>query len=472
MQHTAVFPSAKWLYGVLLWLLFSAFPGYSQVMLFTDFLKPATPEYEKELNQHLTNSAALESKIEELRKSAYSSNASRNNKIDLAAFLLRKLQFRRELPFEENEEIILEAADLLPGDFYVESAWGDLLYFKGDYEKAMSHFDNALYLKPDNEQLIGKTAITAMQLMQYEKAIGYFEKLLAGQPGSFYVLFSLGRCHFELKHYEEAVELWEKALAAVKDDREKSAVESALNQAREMLASNGNSTREEDQRFVIHFAGDSQQDLGDVTFEVLEEIFFQVTDSLNFNPEVKINVVFFLTEDYYKISREWSAGSARGIQIMIPLKSGYKSAEYIKGLLAHEFTHTIIHLKTSNRCPLWLNEGIAQYQEFAAAYGSAENMRPDFNSIMQHEFIEKQNFVDLNQVQNLIGSPSRADISRGYIASYLAVRCLAEFYGEQSFDALLSALGRGKSIDEAMNEATGKNLSEFQSEYEEWLRNL
>lgn len=53
---------------------------------------------------------------------------------------------------------------------------------------------------------------------------------------------------------------------------------------------------------------------------------------------------------------------------------------------------------------------------------------------------------------------------KAYIASYLAARCIAEFYGEQSFDGILSALGRGKNIDEAMTEATGKSMSEFQSD--------
>jgi len=446
--------------------------AFAQVYLFTDSLKPATKDIETELSMHVTHTLKFEEKIEELRKQAYRTGATNDDKVNLAAFLLRKIVLKRDRPFAENEECILEAADLLPGNFYVESAWGDLLYFKGDYEKAMERFENALYARTDDQQVLGKAAITAMQLMHYDKAIGLFEKIRSAKPDSFFVVFSIGRCHFELKHYEEAVEFWEKSLQLTKDEREIEAVKQALNQAREMLASTESSSREEDQRFVIHFAGESQQDLGDITFEMLEEIFFQVTDALNFSPDVKINVVFFLTEDYYKVSKEWSAASARGIQIMVPLKSGYKSADYVKGLLAHEFTHTIIHLKTNNRCPLWLNEGLAQYQEFTAAYGSPDIIRPDYNSIMQTEFIDRQNFVKLNQVPMLMGGSSRSDISRAYIASYLATRCMADFYGEQSFDTVLSALGSGKSIDEAMTEATGKNMAEFQQEYEDWLRNL
>ncbi len=444
----------------------------SQILLFKDFLSPATPELSKELSAISEPGPNLDKRIEELRGNAYAGNAAQQQKTDLAAFILRKVALQRNLSYEINEDLILEASDLAPGNYYVESLWGDLLYYKGDFEKAMSHYENALFQRPDDLQLHGRMGLTAMQQMHYEKAVTHFERTLEANPDNFFLLFSLGRCNFELKQLDEAIEYFEKALKLAKDEREQKAVESALNQAREMLASTDDSTREEDQRFVIHFAGNSQQDLGDLTFEVLEEIFHQVTDSLNFQPDVKINVIFFLTEEYYKVSKDWSAGSAQGIRIMVPLKSGYKSPDYIKGLLAHEFTHTIIHLKTSNRCPLWLNEGLAQYQEFQAAYGSPETLRPDYENLLQKEFIEKRNFVDLNSVPSLIGGSSHYDVARGYLASYLAVRCIADFYGEQSFDSLLSSLGSGKSLDEAMTEATGRTMPEFQEEHEDWLRNL
>ncbi|HNX74342.1 MAG TPA: tetratricopeptide repeat protein, partial [Candidatus Rifleibacterium sp.] len=433
----------------LLILIFCTALLHGQVMLFTDILNPESADLVKELALIGTADKALDNRIEELRKIARQPSASLQSKTDLAAFILRKITLQREQGYEALEDLLLEVSDLLPGNFYVESTWGDLLYFAGDYEKALSHYENALFKRPDDVKLHGRIGVSAMQQMLYEKAISHFEKVLADQPDSFFMLYVMGRCHFELKHLEEAIEFWEKALKLAKDDREKKSIEAALNQARELLASTSDATREEDQRFVIHFAGNSQQDLGDITFEMLEEIFFQVTDSLNYQPEVKINIIFFLTEEYYKVSREWSAGSAQGIQIMVPLKSGYKSPDYVKGLLAHEFTHTIIHLKTSNRCPLWLNEGLAQYYEFSASYGSPETIRPDYEPLMQKEFVDKRNFVDLNNVPSLIGGSSHYDIARGYVASYLAVRCMAEFYGEQSFDSLLSSLGRGKSQDEA-----------------------
>jgi tetratricopeptide (TPR) repeat protein len=365
-----------------------------------------------------------------------------------------------------------EAADLVPGNPHMETVWGDLLYFSGNYEDALTHYENALYEMQGNPQLTAKCGLAALQLMKYNEALDYFNRALKQHPDSFFLLFSAGKCNYELQYYYEAIDFWEKALANADNENQKQAVKNAIMSAKELLASTDGSTRDENQRFVIHFAGSSEDDLGDVAFDTLDDIFYDVTDLLQFNPDVKINVVFFLTEEYYKINKNWSAGAAQGIQIMVPLKSGYKSEDYVRGLLAHEFTHTIIHLKTNNRCPLWLNEGIAQYSEFAAANGSPEEMRYDYTSIYENEFIEKQDFFKLNDIPRYMRGSNRRNISKAYIASYLAVRCIADYYGDYTFDTILTELGEGKSIDEAMLEATGNDMADFQLEYEEWLRNL
>ncbi|PKL42932.1 MAG: hypothetical protein CVV41_12980 [Candidatus Riflebacteria bacterium HGW-Riflebacteria-1] len=444
----------------------------AQVQLFREVLQPATPELAQELAAYSQLGDQLDAKIELLRNAAYTTGASQEHRTNLSAFLLRKVVLQSGLSYEANEDLILEAANLTPDNITLETIWGDMLYFKGNYEKSLEHFEFVHNRSPKDIQIISKIGLVAFQLMDYDKAIEHLEQAVNAYPDAFYLLFYLGKSYFEQHYYEEAVASWERALQATKDPNQQAAVNEAINRAREQLASTDGSSKVEDRRFIVHFAGNSRDDLGDIAFEVLDEVFHQVTRSLNFHPDVKINVIFFLTEDYYKVSRDWSAASAQGIKIMVPLKSGYKSEEYVRGLLAHEFTHTIIHLRTNNRCPLWLNEGIAQYQEFAAANGSPEEMRSDYRSIVENEFIQGQKSVKLNRVPALMSSSSRKDVLRAYIASYLATRCLADFYGERSFDEILSALGEGKSIDEAMIDATGRDMDSFQQRYEDWLRKL
>lgn len=443
-----------------------------ELRLFKECLEPA----DQQLAEQLTKTSAIDNEflqtIEELKQRAYSETTTKEDKINLAAFLLHKiiLGYRNET-YENLEPTLKAIDDLVPGNFYLESIWGDLHYYYGDFENAVTHYEYALNVKSDDIDLIGKFGVAQVNLQKFEVALEYILTYLEKYPTFFYGLYAAGKCEFELKDYESAIEHWEAAKENTKDEKNIKALEELIRQAKEFMASTDDSLTEEDQKFIITFAGNSREDLGDITFDILNEVYYDVTNLVGVNPDVKINVIFFLTDDYYKQGQDWSAGGAQGLQILIPLKSGYKSEEYVKGLLAHEFTHTMINLKTNNRAPLWVHEGLAQYQEYTTSYGAPDVLRPDFENCLQNDFVENELYIPLDQVPSYIGGSDRSNVIRGYVASYMAMRCMADFYGEQSFDTLLSAIGRGKNIHEAVEEATGKDYSDFEDEVKEYIKN-
>lgn len=443
-----------------------------QLVLFKEGIKPADAQLFEQLKKTSSVDKEFLETIETLQQKAYAENAKEEDKTNLAAFLLHKviLEYKTQ-PYENLEPILNDIDRLTSNNFYVECIWGDLLYYTGDFENAVVHYEYALNKKQDDIDLIGKYGISKMNLQSYDVALEYILMYLEKNPTFFYGLYAAGKCEFELKEYESAIEHWETAKEYTDDEKNKKAIDEMIRQAKEFLASTDDSQTEEDQKFIITFAGNSRDDIGDITFDILNEVYYDVTNLIGVNPDVKINVIFFLTDDYYKQGQDWSAAGAQGIQILVPLKSGYKSEEYVKGLLAHEFTHTMINLKTSNRAPLWVHEGLAQYQEYTTSYGSPDVLRPDFESCLQNDFIENEMFIPLDQVPSYIGGGDRSNVIRGYVASYMAMRCLADFYGEQSFDTLLSAIGRGKNVHEAVEEATGKDYSDFEDELKEYIKN-
>ena len=461
------------LFVTLLFILFALSPVYSQAKIFDEYLMPSDPELLKEFNKIDKVDKNLESIINELRIKAQEYDCPKELKKDLAAFLLLKVIIQRDLPYENNEGLLFEVSDLIPEDYYLELTWGDLLLYSKDFEQCIRHYESALNKRQDNIELTAKCGLAYLNVLNYEKALEYINVYLEKNPKDIFYLYLASRCEFELNNYDETVVLCERALEEIGEGGNpyKESLLELLRKAKEAAASTSDSTQDEDQRFVITFAGNSRDDLGDVTFEMLNDIYYDVTSLLNYDPDVKINVIFFLTDDYYKRGKDWSAASTCGLQIMVPLKSGYKDETYVKGLLAHEFTHAIINLKTSNRAPIWVHEGLAQYLEYSTAYGSPEVLRPDYENILQNDFLENGLFIPLNKVQAYIGGKDRKDVSRGYVASYLAMRCMADFYGEQSFDTLLSSLGKGKTIQEAVKEATGNEYSDFQDDLKDWIKN-
>ena len=460
---------------IILFLFLVSAPVFSQIHIFEDTLEPSSASLLEVFKKYKKPDSNVDKIINLLREKVNNPEISKEVKRDLSAFLLKKVVIQyKTASFEDNEKLLLEVSDLIPEDFYLESTWGDLLVTKSDYEGSIKHYEIALEKQPNNISIMGKCGLCYFYTFNYEKAVEYCLPSLEKNPDSFDFLYVIGASKFELKEYDEAVEYLEKSLKLCKDERNKKTILNIIRKAKEAAASNSDSTQDEDQKFVISFAGNSREDLGDFAFKSLDDIYYDVTSLLNCDPNVKINVVFYLTDDYYKENKNWSAASALGITVRVPLSTGYlkeDKEEYVKSVLAHEFTHTIINLKTQNRAPIWVHEGLAQYQEFRTYFGSEETLRPDYVSIYENDFKENDFFIPLDKIPAYMNSSDHKNVSRAYIASWLAIRCMGDLYSESSFDTLLTSLGKGNNIKQAVEDATGQDYEGFQEELKQWIKN-
>ena len=456
---------------MLLFAIPSAYAIQLELKLFNDYLEPANAVLKQKYEKINIADDRLEMVINKLKIVVQSPNATQDHKIDLASLLLRKALLEIESPYDQIDNLLIEASELVPNNFYVECFWGDILLYKKDYENSILHYEAALNTKNNNIEIYKKCGFVYYSSLRYEKAIEYLEAYLEKKPKDFSCLYLAAFAKFELHEYDAVIEYAESALENCKDSQAKKALEDLIRKAKEAAASTSGSVSEENQKFVITFAGNSREDLGDFAFDSLDDIYYDVTSLLNCDPDVKVNVVFFLTEDYYNENKDWSAASALGLQVRVPLVTGYKSEEYVKGVLAHEFTHTIINIKTHNRAPLWVHEGLAQYQQFRTEFGGEENLRPDYVSIYENDFKGNDFFIPLDKIPAYMGSNDRKDIARAYIASWLAIRCMGDLYSESSFDTLLTSIGKGNDIRQAVEEATGQDYDGFQDELKQWIKN-
>lgn len=110
----------------------------------------------------------------------------------------------------------------------------------------------------------------------------------------------------------------------------------------------------------------------------------------------------------------------------------------------HEFTH-VIHLGLShNRCPRWITEGLATWEE--------ENKRPAWSRNMRRELLDAHHNGDLIPVRELNRAFRSQRIIFGYYQSGLLCRMLIEERGFAPMIALLEAFDRGADIDAAVGE--------------------
>ncbi len=189
-----------------------------------------------------------------------------------------------------------------------------------------------------------------------------------------------------------------------------------------------------------------------------------VADSLPYKPDIYI-VDNLQTFDSLVGGRfpDWGAGAALAERKEIVIKSPqvFNINKSLDELLAHEYAHLVIASKAGFfEVPRWFNEGLAMY--VSTEWSWSDGLAMSKAAVFGH-------FVDLEDIELVNRFPdSKAHVA--YSESYLAVSYMVQTYGKGSIAAFLSQIGKGASVDSALYFAVGSNYTEFQDEFDQYLR--
>jgi tetratricopeptide (TPR) repeat protein len=127
----------------------------------------------------------------------------------------------------------------------------------------------------------------------------------------------------------------------------------------------------------------------------------------------------------------------------------------------HEFTH-VIHLGLShNRCPRWITEGLATWEE--------ENKNPAWTRNLRRDLLDALHNDDLIAVRELNRAFRSSRIIFGYYQSGLLCRMWIETRGFPPMIALLEAFDRGADLDQALREVFKVTPEETDREFRAWV---
>ncbi len=127
----------------------------------------------------------------------------------------------------------------------------------------------------------------------------------------------------------------------------------------------------------------------------------------------------------------------------------------------HEFTH-VIHLGLShNRCPRWITEGLATWEE--------EHKRPAWSRNLRRELLDAHHNGDLIAVRELNRAFRSQRIIFGYYQSGLVCRMLIEERGFAPMIALLEAFDRGADIDGAIRTVFATTPEALDAQFREFV---
>lgn len=228
----------------------------------------------------------------------------------------------------------------------------------------------------------------------------------------------------------------------------------------------------ENEKFTVYYRPEDTS-ASRLVLDTAMAVYQPVVDLLQYEPPAATAIVVHPTQEDLAEAFGWTAqdGGAMGvywagvIQILSPntwLRTDNpvrRSQLFLEnGPVAHEFTHVVVDYKARGNYPRWLSEGIAQYVEYK------------LNGVLwlDQDSSFDQTFYSLEELEDFSGLENQ---NLAYRQALSFVLYMAEVYGEEKLPEILAHLGRGATLDGALEEVLGLTREELEAEWQAWVEN-
>jgi tetratricopeptide (TPR) repeat protein len=203
-------------------------------------------------------------------------------------------------------------------------------------------------------------------------------------------------------------------------------------------------------RFVVKYRDTLDADARRQIVTQLEAAAARVGRMLAYTPEQRTTVVLYDQHEFRDVTRvhAWATGLFDG-KIRMPVGRVRPAAQELERLLVHEYAHAAIHDLARGRAPRWLHEGLAQLLEGATA----------------DPILKAPTGLSLAGVEALAADQDPLRARAAYDIALWIVRDLADRGGLERLRELLTRLGAGETMAEAMPRVYGLRLTEIESQW-------
>ncbi|MBI5827353.1 MAG: hypothetical protein HZB22_06470 [Deltaproteobacteria bacterium] len=226
---------------------------------------------------------------------------------------------------------------------------------------------------------------------------------------------------------------------------------------RELEVRMGSSSRD---HFTVKYEGGENILTGYLIGLLLEEAYMKVGADLGFYPTDRIEALLYTADTFRDVTRSPSwAGAIYDGRIKLPAGGIHEKTAELEKVIFHEYTHAVVHRLSGGRAPVWLNEGMAQYEEGRSSSEYSELLRK----------IAEGNRVDLRVFERSFMGLNAAGASLAYLISLSATEYIIREYGLTSLRRILEGLKSGMTMDAAVSSVLYISYSDLESG---WLRSL
>lgn len=230
----------------------------------------------------------------------------------------------------------------------------------------------------------------------------------------------------------------------------------------------------ETEHFVLKFDRGQNKLFAKYAAEVLEEdIYPQITKELGFAPPNKTLIEFFSRAKNTK-GHGWFSARMVGLPFigtvgacagkMVALVSPDELSDKFNWarVLRHEFVHVVNLQQTDFRIPHWLTEGLAVHLENHPRLA-------DWNKLLLKRADAGKLFKLDNITFGFIRPSNHDDWTLAYCQSEIYVDYMRSRFGADCIGKLLAAIAERKSLPDAIQQALGVDVADFERGYDKFL---
>lgn len=232
------------------------------------------------------------------------------------------------------------------------------------------------------------------------------------------------------------------------------------------------------ENFVIRYAHPKDIILAEYAKDVLEKSRFEIGLDLEEYPDDPVIVEIYPDMESFTLASTLPAKNVEKtgvvgvckfnrIMILSPrlLPKGYAWAD----TLAHEYVHYLVFLKSENKVPVWLHEGIAKYQEKRWKEKESDVISAFYETILS-EALNKNQLVAIEKMHpSLAMLESAREAQLAFAQSGTMVSHLVDNWGQEALVNLIESI---KNTDDYQASIEAVTDLEFPLFYKSWEKDL
>jgi len=332
-----------------------------------------------------------------------------------------------------------------------------------EMEKALAEVDQ-IDVSHNNASAYLEVAEQLAEMWQYPRALAKYQIVVQRAPWLADALNGLGLLYTRIGEED-------KAYATLFEARQLDPFNVATTNYMRLMDTMRSFTRVEFPHFTVVFDAQADPIIGEYVGQYMESVYAEVCGDFKYEPPRKTLLEVFPTTDSFSVrttgmpgAETYGASFGPVMTAISPRKGATMGTFNWARVLRHEFTHVMNESATEQRCPRWLTEGLAVWEE---------RVPFRFNWVPQalYQAAHGDKLFTIAELPNALIHPKKPhDGEMAYMEAFWIVRYLDATYGHDSVLKLLDGYKQAKNNDDAFTYACGLTAPQFEKAFFAWAK--